>query len=206
MYFHKKTMYKMTIKNIALFLLICGLLFSCQTKENKNGNLESTIVQVVKAFKEKDAATLNSLIPKEKGLIVLFKRGTMDEYGNTEKIDFEKPVPEYLPNIHFVTDYKTKFESLPTYDCETMKWTKQGLFCDSVSRDSLLSRTALNLNQFRGDSIPASEIKRFVEHEKNSRRIVLSDNDNGELVFYLTLIENKWYLTMLDTVTSDCGA
>jgi len=196
----------MTIKYPALFLAICGILFSCQTKENKNGHLESTIVQVVKAFKEKDAVTINSLMPKENGLIVLFKRGTMDEYGKAEKIDFEKPFPEYLPNIHFVTDYKIKFENLPTYDCETMKWSKQGLYCDSVSQDSLLSRTALNLNQFRGDSIQASEIKRFAELEKNSRRIVLSDSDHGELVFYLTLIDNKWYLTMLDTVTSDCGA
>ena len=199
-------MYKMIVKKLALFVVICGLLFSCQTKENKNGQLESTIVQVVKAFKEKDANTLNCMMPKEKGLIVLFKRGTMDEYGKTEKIDFEKPLPEYLPKIHFVTDYKIKFESLPTYDCETMKWSKQGLYCDTVSQDSLLSGTALNLNKFRGDSIPASEIKSFVELEKNSRRIVLSDNDNGELVFYLTLIDNKWYLTMLDTVTSDCGA
>ena len=199
-------MNKKTINYSALILVICGIIFSCQTKENKNGHLESTIVQVVKAFKEKDAATLNNLIAKDKGLILLFKRGTMNEYSKTDKIDFEKPLPEYLPNIHFVTDYKIKFESLPTFDCETMKWSKQGLYCDTSKTDSLLSETALNLNQFRGDSIPESEIKRFADLEKNSRRIVLSDNEQGELVFYLTLTDNKWYLSMLDTVTSDCGA
>ena len=199
-------MNKTTLKHSTLVLFFCGLLFSCQTKENKNGNLGSTIVQVVKAFKEKDAPTLNSLIPKDKGLIVLYKPGTMVKYGKTDRIDFEKSVPEYLPNFHFVTDYKIKFENLPTYDCETMKWSKQGLYCDSVNIDSLLSGTAVNLNKFGGDSISEFEIKTFVDLEKNSRRIVLSDNDKGDLVFYLTLINNKWYLTILDTVSSDCGA
>lgn len=199
-------MNKMAIKHSTLVLFIYALLLSCHTKENKNGNLESIIVQVVKAFKEKDAPTLNSLIIKDKGLIVLFKPGTMVTYGKTDRIDFEKPVPEYLPKYHFVTDYKIKFENLPTYDCEAMKWSKQGLYCDSVSIDSLLSGTAVSLNKFGGDSISESEIKSFVDLEKNSRRIVLSDNDKGELVFYLTLINNKWYLTILDTVSSDCGA
>jgi len=55
-------MNKTIIKHSTLVLYICGLLVSCQTKEIKNGNLGSTIVQVVKAFKEKDAPTLNSLI------------------------------------------------------------------------------------------------------------------------------------------------
>jgi hypothetical protein len=195
-----------TIKRSTLVLFICGLLFSCQTKEIKKSNLESIIVLVVKAFKEKDASTINSLIPKDKGLIVLFKPGTMNKYGKTDQIDFEKPLPEYLPNYHFVTDYKIKFESLPVYDCEAMKWSKHGLYCDSVNIDSLLSGTAVNLNKFGGDSISATEIMSFVELEKTSRRIVLSDNDKGELVFYLALINNKWYLTILDTVTSDCGA
>ena len=158
----------------------------------------------MKAFKEKDASTINSLIPKDKGLIVLFKPGTMNKYGKTDQIDFEKPLPEYLPNYHFVTDYKIKFESLPVYDCEALKWSKYGLYCYSVNIDSLLSGIAVNLNKFGGDSIPESELKNFVDLEKNSRRIVLSEK--GELVFYLTLINDKWYLTILDTVTSDCGA
>ena len=199
-------MNKMTIKCSTLIILICGLLFSCQTKEIKKGNLESIIVQVVKAFKEKDALTLNTLIPKEKGLIVLIKPGTMIRYCKTDQIEFEKPEPEYLPNYHFVTDYIIKFENLPTYDCDAMKWSKQGLYCDSVSIDRLLSGTAINLNKFGGDNIPESELKSFVDLEKNSRRIVLSDNEKGELVFYLTLINNKWYLTILDTISSDCGA
>jgi len=199
-------MNKTTLKHSTLVLIICGLLFSCQTKENKNGNLGSTIVQVVKAFKEKDAPTLNSLIPKDKGLIVLYKPGTMVKYGKTDRIDFEKRIPEYLPNYHFVSDFKIKFENLPTYDCETMKWSKQGLYCDSINIDSLLSGTAVNLNKFVGDNIPESEIKSLMDLEKNSRRIVLSDNEKGELVFYLTLINYKWYLTILDSVSSDCGA
>jgi len=40
----------------------------------------------------------------------------------------------------------------------------------------------------------------------NSHRIVLSDKIDGELIFYLTLINKKWCLTIIDRVTSDCSA
>ncbi len=191
-----------------VILLFSGLLFSFQLKENQNDNneLEKTILQVVTALKEKDTLTLNKLIPKDKGLIVLFRRGVFDEYRKTDKIDFDNPVPEYLPYFDFSIDYKLSFNSLPTFDCDKMKWSKYGLYCDTTTIDNLLSTTARNLNKYREDNISEFEIKTFEKIEKSSRRIVLADNDGGELIFYLTLINGKWYLTILDRVSSDCSA
>ena len=198
----------MNSKYLIVIFLISGLLFSFQSKEimNDSSELEITIIQVVKAFKEKDEKTLNNLILKEKGLIVLFRRGVFDEYSKTDKIDFNNPVPEYLPYSDFSTDYKLTFDSLPVIDCNTMKWSKNGLFCDTTTIDNLLSTTARNLKKYREDNIPELEIKAFEKLEKSSRRIVLSDNDGGELIFYLTLINDKWKLTILDRVSSDCSA
>jgi hypothetical protein len=87
-----------------------------------------------------------------------------------------------------------------------MKWSKVGLYCDTTKLDTLLSSTAKNLKKWREDDIPDLKIKSFEELEKKSKRIVISDKEGGELVFYLTLIDNKWYLTILDRVTSDCSA
>lgn len=191
---------------LLIVLFSCKLIIAENKIENNNISLKQSIIKVVRAFKYKDTATLNNMIYAPSGLIVLFRRGTFDEYGKTDRIDFNAPVPGYLPYFDFNTDYKVRFESVPTFDCNKMKWSRKGLFCDSLKADNLLSTTAKNLKKYRGDSISENEIKAFVELEKNSRRIVLSDGKKGELVFYLTLINNKWYLTIIDRVTSDCSA
>lgn len=196
----------MIIKYSAIIFLICGLIFSFKTVEKRQHSIEKTIIKVVKAFKEKDTTTLNSLILKEKGLIVLFRRGVFDEYTKTSKIDFDSPVPEYLPYFDFFTDYELKFDILPTYDCDLFEWNKHGIYCDTLHINKLLSTTAINLKEDREDNIPESEIYSFKELEKKSKRIVLSDSSGGELVFYLTLIDDKWYLTIIDRLTSDCSA
>lgn len=201
-------MNKVNYKYLIFVFVVTGLLFSFQSKvcKNNNNDLEKTIIQVVKAFKEKDTKTLNKLISKEKGLIVLFKRGAFNEYSKTDKIDFDNPAPEYPPYFDFSTDYKLTFNILPTFSCDTMKWSKNGLFCDTTTIDNLLSTTAQNLKKYREDNISESEIKAFEELEESSRRIVLSDNEGGELIFYLTFINGKWHLTILDRLSSDCSA
>ena len=190
-----------------LFLILIGLSFLTCSDQKKLENLESSIIKVVKAFKEKDELTLNELISKEKGLITLFRRGVFDQFEKTEKIDFENPVPEYLPYFDFSTDFKVTFESLPTFDCDKAKWSKVGIYCDTIrNNNNLLSNTAKNLKKYRNDNISDKEIKTFEKIEMNSHRIVLSAKNGGELIFYLTLINKKWYLTIIDRVTSDCSA
>lgn len=197
-------MKKTNIKYLLLFLI--GLIFFNCSAQKINKNLESVIVKVVKAFKEKNETTLNELISKENGLITLFRRGVFDEYQKTDKIDFENPVPEYLPYFDFSTDLKLSFESLPTFDCVSMKWNKTGMFCDSTKIDNLLSTTAMNLKEYRNDKISEKEIETFKRLEKNSHRIVVCDENEGELIFYLTLINERWFLTIIDRATTDCSA
>lgn len=191
------------MKHIILLSVFIGLLFSFKT----NGNdFEKTVIKVVKAFKEKDASTLNGFINNKEGLIVLFRRGIPDEYLKTAKIDFKQPVPEYLPYPECPTDFKIKYQSLPIFNCDSMKWSKTGLYCDTLKIDFLLSSIARHLQATKGIKVPDEEIQKFIEIENKSRRIVLSDNDGGELIFYLTMIDKKWYLTILDRVSSDCSA
>jgi hypothetical protein len=192
-----------TIKYIILIPLFCVITFSFKANNN---DLDKTIIKVVKAFKEKDASTINGLINNDIGLIILFKRGIPNEFSRTKKVDFEKPVPEYLPYFDFSTDYGIKFQALPVFDCDSMKWSKSGIYCDTTQFDYLLSTTARQLEKYKGEQVPDSDIEEFIKIENKSRRVVLADNDGGELVFYLTMIDNKWYLTILDRVTSDCSA
>ena len=191
------------IKHTILILILFSIAFSSSANDN---NLSKTIIKVVQAFKKKDATTLNGLINKNIGLIVLFRRGIPDEFSRTDKVDFKKPIPEYLPYFDFSTNYEIKYQTLPVFDCNSMKWSKTGIYCDTTQIDNLLSTIARQLEKNKGEKAPDSEIEEFVKIENKSRRIVLADNDGGELVFYLTIIDNKWYLTILDRVSSDCSA
>lgn len=172
----------------------------------QSDNLENSIVEIIKAFDSKDSDKINQYVHDDYGLIVLFRRGVMDEFEKANKIDFKNPVPEYLPYLPFKLDLEIKYQTLPTHDCDSGKWSKIGLYCDTTKRDDLLSKTALNLNEYRDENIPNETIQDFKLIESKSRRIVLTDNQDGELIFYITLIDNKWYLSILDRVSSDCSA
>jgi len=191
----------------AIFIILTMLiLISFERIQAQSDKLDKSIIEIIKAFDSKDADEINQYIHPDYELIVLFRRGTMDEFEKTDKIDYRNPVPEYLPYFPFKIDLKIKYQTLPAFDCGSEKWSKTGLYCDTTQRDDLLSKTALILNKFRNENIPIETIQDFKIIESKSRRIVLIDNESGELIFYITLIDNKWYLTILDRVSSDCSA
>ena len=54
------------------------------------------------------------------------------KYEKTNKIDFNNPVPEYLPYFPFKMDLKIRCQELPKFDCDSEKWNKTGLYCDTT--------------------------------------------------------------------------
>lgn len=48
-------------------------------------------------------------------------------------------------------------------------------------------------------------INEFYNLENKSRRIVIANNNQNELIIYLSFIGNKWVLTIIDKVTCDCS-
>lgn len=190
----------------AIFIIFTILiLIPFERIQAQSDKLDNSIIDIIKAFNSKDSDKINRYIHPDYGLIILFRRGVMDEFEKTYKIDYKNPVPEYLPYFPFKLDLKIKYQTVPTYDCDLEKWSKIGLYCDTTLRDDLLSKTALNLNEYRDENIPIEKVLDFKTIESKSRRIVLIDNEGGELIFYITLINNKWYLTILDRVSSDCS-
>lgn len=170
-------------------------------------NFETTVWKVIHAFHDRDTATLNGLISEKIGLAVVYRIGVFDEYVLIDSIDFEQPIPDYLgyPDVVTVPD-SVHYAELPIYDCGELIWDKTGLFADTTRSDDKLAQTALNLVKYRGDSIPEADLIRFRNLAPQSRRIVLASNDDEELIFNLTLIADKWYLTLIDRVTTDCSA
>jgi hypothetical protein len=192
-----------------LFTIIFSFLFLnsfCfgQTKEQK---FKSTIDQIVSAFAGQDSIKLAQFINKEIGVYQVDRIGVFNHYSHFKSISFSKNTyPQVLFNqSKNIKLLPLKYSMLPTFSCAKGSWSKTGLFADTTKTDHLLSKICRDRNKNVPDSIPEKTIRFFYGLENKSRRIVLNDNSGTELVFYLSYINNKWFLTIIDNVSSDCS-
>lgn len=157
--------------------------------------LETTIISVIKAYQNKDEKTLNSFINKDLGITFLYRRGASDNLSIVEKISFAKPIPEYFPYINQIdTDYKISKTTLPVYSCDTENWDKPpGIYIDTDHIDHSLSETAISENIWSD-----IQIEKLKNLEKNSHLIIVIDKNQIDFIFYLTRINDKWYLSAID--------
>ncbi len=203
---HYSNMKILTFKILPIYLIFLFFTFEIHPSTPYSNDLETSIIEIVKAFDEKDTTTINELIHPDFGLVVLFKLGVFNEFQITKRIDFNSPIPPHMPYFDFQPTSNLQYDPLPNFDCETNEWNKEGLYCDTTQTDSLLSTTAQNLIEFRKDKIDPRTISSFKEIERNSHRVVLVDHNGNSLVFYVMKIKNQWYLTVLDRVSDDCSA
>jgi hypothetical protein len=159
------------------------------------------------AFAKQDSAKISQFINKEIGVYQLDRIGVFDHYYHFKSISFsnEKYPLALLRQAKNIKLLPLKYSTLPTFSCEKETWNKKGLFVDTTKTDHLLSKICKERNKYVPDSIPEKTIQFFSNLENKSRRIVLIDNNGVELVFYLTYINNRWFLSIIDNVTSDCS-
>ncbi len=169
----------------------------------KEKNFLLTLKEVVTALSSRDSSALSRYIDKNTGVYILNRIGVFDSYKRFTTLGFSDST---YPNVPFYDSVKLTpltYSKLPKYDCE--KWTKTGTFTDTSQTDHLLSKIATNLNKEFKDEVPAKTINEFYQLENKSRRIVIAENNGNELIIYLSFINNKWMLTIIDKVTCDCS-
>ncbi|MDR1841466.1 MAG: hypothetical protein LBQ86_06035 [Holophagales bacterium] len=169
------------------------------------GTLEDMIIKTIKAYQNQDEETLNDLLLKDFGIAFLYRPGVFDLMSVSDRISFDKPVPEYLSygiGLEADYDYKVKFEKLPDFDCGDegeITWNKpNGIYCDAANTTKILSSRAKRLNELEIDNMTwtEEEIKRFEEIENKSHQVIVMGE--GVFNFYVTFIEGKWYLIVID--------
>ncbi len=163
-----------------------------------------TLKKVVVALSSRDSSTLSQYIDKSTGIYILNRIGVFNTYKRFPTLGFSDTT---YPNVPFYDSVKLtplKYARLPTFDCE--KWTKTGTFVDTTQTDHLLSKIAKHLNKEFKNEVPAKTINDFYKLENKSRRIVIAENNGNELIIYLSYINNKWMLTIIDKVTGDCSS
>ncbi len=192
------------------FIILCllfGILQSCsQSTKVSSKSIESVILEIITAYQTQDEKTLNRFIAKEVGFYTLFRRGATDTYWHSDDFQFEAPVPEYWPYENDLEiEKKIEFQALPKFDCDTENWSKKGIYYTKNS-SKLLTETAKNLELFELKELTKVELEKLEFIENNSYQIIVVDKENIAFIFYLTQINNQFYLTLIDRVSYDCSA
>ena len=189
------------------FIIITTLIWATLSfgQTPKEDAFAKTVKQVILKLSKRDSTGLSKFIDKKAGVYILLVIGTKETYEHFSTIGFsDTTYPNYpfYDNVKFST---IKYASLPTFDCGTEKWTKKGLYVDTTKIDHRVSKIAKWRNKNYQDNIPSKTISKFIDLENKSRRVVVAENNGEELIFYLTYVNNKWVLTIIDKATCDCS-
>lgn len=163
--------------------------------------LDEAIVEIIKAYQQKDNAKINSYINKKYGITFLFARGAFNNIATSEDFSFAQPVPEYLAYVvDFKTNYKITHSILPEFDCGIETWNKpEGIYVNITKHDKTLSSVAKSeVEYINKDAWSNAEIKNFEDIENKSHKVILINENQDAFIFYVAPIDGKYYLTAID--------
>jgi hypothetical protein len=198
-------------KKLTAFAIICSLTAFGQIPKERL--FTNTVKQIINIVSKGDSVEIEKYIDKKIGMYIIYRPGVYDAFKHTATLRFSHQFDtnpstiDYNNELIFTT---LKYASLPNYDCSADKWTKQGIYVDTTQIDHLLSKTAKNLNEVldTNSKISSKTISSFWDLESKSRRICVigkKGDEKNEFIFYLSFIKNKWVLTIIDKVSSDCS-
>ena len=191
------------MKYIACFtaLLFVKTISFAQSVNEKQ--FSATLKAVVTALKNRDSATLVKYTDNKWGIYIIYRPGILDSYKQYPRLSFSDSTYPIIPFYDDVKLTTLRYAALPTYNCEA--WSKTGTFVDTTKRDHLISAVAKNLAKEIKGSVPAKRIQALYSLEMASRRVVIASGKEADLIIYLSFINNKWVLTIIDKISGDCS-
>lgn len=196
------------MQHLRLAVLFC-LSFQvsqCQVK-GKEIDFKNTCNQIVISFSKKNIAEVNKYISSKYGIYTLFRPGAEDTYKNDKKLDPSDPLFIY-PEVRQATirKYPLQYGILPSFQCEAGKWNKKGFYADSTRKYHPLTTIQNFRMKYDSEKYTQPQLQTIRLLENNSRKIIFTDSSGDGIIFYLTWLSGKWYLTIIDRVTTDCSA
>ena len=200
----------MPIKKILNFLCFSLFLTAC--------SVSNTQVQVnQKKIYEKELITqdlkneVNQIaqLIKQNNLALLSSKYIHPINGYYEVTKFEhKNIFEIKNNIsnidNLIDSFEIKIEKA-TFNCSPLDdslygWDKEGVFLNSQTTPYITKimeeANTLQVNRFKKEEIEKAD---FIE--QTSYEVIIPYN----IIFYITKLENNWYITLIDNVTTDCS-
>lgn len=202
------------MKRCLLSAVLMCTLFSAKAQDSalikKELAFTAACQAVVQNFYKKDVKKLNAMISPKYGIYVTFRPGAIDTYRNDPSLD-----PEdrrlFEDNAIAKPDFNRtplQFSKMPVFDCDKYRWNKTGFFADSSKKYKPVSSIAEFRIKYEEDTASKHELIRMRYVERNSRKVVMAGGGKNKtgIIFYLTWINNRWWLSIIDLVTMDCSA
>ncbi len=165
-------------------------------KEQITPILINEINQIILAIKQNNLALLNSkYIHPINGYFDITK------FQNNNIFEIKKSISEVDNNIDF---FDIKVETV-TFNCSPFDdslygWDKEGVFL-SPETMPYITKIMQEANLKHPNSYKAEEIDKVDFIEQTSYKVIIPYN----IIFYITKLENNWYITLIDNVTTDCS-
>ena len=190
------------MKHILFYLSIILLFSSCVSKveklekqrvietqikqkqeDEKNQKFEQSLNEILFLIKSSNIDTLNSkYINQNFGIYKVFIDDTSEKLNYSFSRNIDK-IDNFIENTAFL------YEDI-TFNCSSQNdsffgWSKDGVFVSSVFQN-ISNKLPLE-----------NKIKEILN---SSKRVIITNN----IVFYLSYIDNSWYITLIDEASFDC--
>lgn len=200
------------MKKSILFFVFSILIISANAQK-----LENVILDILKLANEKNIKEINSnYVNEEYGVYDVYRIGVTDRFRLLNKIpDYTNEWSIYHTIVNVKDDDKKLSRMDIKYDCDNNIWcfrderyrkkniyTKKGVFYNQILEYPLLSEIMNYETNKEGREFSQKEVEKIEYIESNSVRVV---DIESEFIFYLTKINQKWHLTLIDRVTTDCS-
>lgn len=142
------------------------------------------------------------------GLYLVYRPGAMDTYHPMKKLDNEYPyrLEDHPVNATGLKRYPLAYGKLPVFNCDNNTWNKRGFYADTLKRFSPVSQIVAFRKQYEELEITKSEMNAIRLIEKGSRKVIYTGRSGDGIIFYLYHSKGKWFLSIIDIVTTDCSA
>lgn len=203
----------MSLKNIlnsSIFLCFSLFIAACSVTNNQLGVKEKKIYEKEPITQDlKNEITQILQLIKQNNLALLNSKYIHPINGYYEVIKFEnKNIFEIKNSISEVDNQINSFEiklEKATFNCSPLDdslygWDKEGVFINSQITPYITKimeqSNVLQANRFNKVDIEKAE---FIE--QRSYEVIIPYN----IIFYITKIENNWYITLIDKIKTDCS-
>ncbi len=202
-------MYLQKILNLSIFTIIIFLFTACAVdnqqlengkkiypKEPISQKLIDEINQIALLINQNNFSLLNAkYIHPINGFYDITK------IENRNIFEIKKSISDIDSNIDsFVIRFdKVTFDCSP-YDDSLYGWDKYGIFISSQTKP-YVSKIMEEANIIQPNSYKLEDIEKMDFMEQTSYEVTIP----YVIIFYIAKIDNQWYITLIDNVTTDCS-
>ncbi|MGB5792590.1 hypothetical protein [Poseidonibacter sp.] len=207
--------------NILISILLMFFVSGCNLKqlniiekkefkrEKISVELLNTIDNIKELISKHDYKSLNeNYINQRFGFFDKFKVDNKVNVIKLNKIQFDKNDKDYfsIANQIHRTRKKTSLLKIingnPLFDCSPNNdafygWNKEGLFLSDKAEAFTYNKSEKILENYSDEDFDFEQIV-----SKTSYKVSFTDE---EIIFYLSKIDDKWYITLFDRTITDCS-